>query len=95
MHNVIQLFLDANTILLMRKWNHAFLLLVIVLVWKKQIASLSEDNIFLKKQTRWSNDKTNYYWTQLSQNIGIRQCLADQLFTEKSWYFDQPHPNNC
>ena len=31
MHNVIQLFLAANTILLMRKWNHACFLLVYVI----------------------------------------------------------------
>ena len=39
----VQLFLAANTILLMRKWNHAFLLLAITLAWKWQIASLPED----------------------------------------------------
>ena len=49
MRNVIQLFLAANTILLMRKWNHAFLLLVIALVWKWQITSLPE-YIFLKNK---------------------------------------------
>ena len=43
MRNVVQLFLAANTILLMRKWNHAFLLLAIALAWKWQIASLPED----------------------------------------------------
>ena len=40
MCNVVQLFLAANAILLMRKWNHAFLLLAIALAWKWQITSL-------------------------------------------------------
>ena len=43
MRNVIQLFLAADTILLMRKWNHTFLLLAIALVWKWQITLLPED----------------------------------------------------
>ena len=43
MRNVVQLFLAAKTILLMRKWNHAFLVLAIALAWKWQIASLPED----------------------------------------------------
>ena len=54
--------------------------------------------LFIKKQTGWLNDKKNY-WTWLSQNIVICQCLADQLFasvdlltTDKSWYFAQPRP---
>ena len=41
--NVVQLFLAANTILLMREWNHAFPLLAIAFAWKWQIASLPED----------------------------------------------------
>ena len=53
MSNVAQLCLVANIILLMRKWNHAFLFLAIVLAWKWQIASQ-----IIKKQTRWSDDKT-------------------------------------
>ena len=43
MRTVIQLRLAANNFLLIRKWNHAFLLFGIVLEWKWQIASLSED----------------------------------------------------
>ena len=31
MHNVIQMFLAANTILVMRKWNHSCSLLVYVI----------------------------------------------------------------
>ena len=42
--------------------------------------SLRFPNIFIKKQTWWSNDKTVCYWTPLSQNIVICQCLTDQLF---------------
>ena len=34
MHNIIQLCLAANNILLMHKWNHTFHLLVITIVWK-------------------------------------------------------------
>ena len=41
MCTVVQLCLVANYILLMRKRNHAFLLLVIALVRKWQIASSS------------------------------------------------------
>ena len=53
MRNVIQLFLAANTILLMRKWNHAFLLLAIALAWKWQIASLPEDISWNVKLWSW------------------------------------------
>ena len=78
MCNVVQLCLAANNIRLMRKGNHFFLLLAITLAWKWQIASLPED---IRQKTNaviecWNNN----YWTQLSQNIVICQCLADQLF---------------
>ena len=43
MRNAVQLCLAANNILHMHKGNRAFLLLVIALVWKWQIASLNED----------------------------------------------------
>ena len=43
MRNVVLICLAANNILLMRKWNQAFLLLVIALRWKWQTASLPED----------------------------------------------------
>ena len=56
MSNAVQLCLAANNILLMRKWNHDFLLLAIALAWKWQIALLPK--IFIYKQTRWSNEKT-------------------------------------
>ena len=54
--NVVQLFLAANTILLMRKWNHAFSFLQLLL--RENGRSLRFSKIFLKKQTQRSNDKT-------------------------------------
>ena len=54
MFNVVQLCLAANNILLVRKWNHAFLLFAIAVSWKWQIAW----QVIIKKQTQWSNDKT-------------------------------------
>ena len=54
MFNVVQLCLAANNILLVCKWNHAFLLLAIAVSWKWQIAW----QVIIKKQTQWSNDKT-------------------------------------
>ena len=54
----------------MRKWKHAFLLLTIALKWNWQIASDRFPKIFIKKQTRWSNDKTI-----IDSDC---QCLADQ-----------------
>ena len=41
--NVFQLCLAANNILVMCKWNHCFLLLAIVLVWKWQIVLFPTD----------------------------------------------------
>ena len=40
---LFQLCLAANNILLMHKWNHAFLPLAITLAWKWLIVSLPED----------------------------------------------------
>ena len=40
---LFQLCLAVNNILLMHKWNHAFLPLVITLAWKCLIVSLPED----------------------------------------------------
>ena len=62
MRNVIQLFLAANTILLMRKWNHACSLLVYVsnlchYSRKAARANRFPKIVFIKKQTQWSNDK--------------------------------------
>ena len=60
MRNVVQLCLAnclaANNILLMRKWNHAFSFLRSLLC--KSGRSLRFPKILIKKQTRWSNDKT-------------------------------------
>ena len=43
MHNVVQLCLAANNILLKHKWNHTFLLIVIALALKWEINSHSKD----------------------------------------------------
>ena len=45
MRNVAQLCLAANNILLIRKRNHAFLLLVTALAWKWLIATLPENTL--------------------------------------------------
>ena len=77
MGNVIQLCLATNNILLMRKWNYAFLLLAIALVWKWQIASLPED-IPYKKQTRWSNDNTiiELCYRKISWFVNVMYCVS-------------------
>ena len=60
MHSVILLCLAANNILLMRKWNHTFLPLVICSCVK--VANrLTYWRYSLKKQTHRSNDKTIFY----------------------------------
>ena len=64
MRNVVQLFSAANTILLVRKWNHACSLLVYVIsviTPGRQRAQTAFRRYYLfkkKKQTQWSNDKT-------------------------------------
>ena len=77
MGNVIQLCLATNNSLLMRKWNHAFLLLAIALVWKRQIASLPED-IPYKKQTRWVNDNTiiELGYRKISWFVDVMYCVS-------------------
>ena len=84
---VSQLCLAAKNILLMHKWNHAFLLLVIALAWKWQS--------FIKK-TKLVNKREDNYWTLLLQFMVIYHCLTDQLFdllaTDKLQYFAQPCP---
>ena len=40
--------------------------------------SLHFTKIFIKKQTRWLNDKTINYWTWLLQNFVICQCQISQ-----------------
>ena len=56
MCNAVQQCLAANNILLMCKGNHAFLLLAIARV--KMADCFASQGYSLKKQTRWSNDKT-------------------------------------
>ena len=72
-YNVVQLFLAANTILLMHRWNHAFLLLAIAVL--KNGRSLRFPKIFLKKQTRWSNYKTiiELGYRKISWLVGVSQ----------------------
>ena len=75
----------------MRKRNHAFLLLVIVLAWKWH------PGIFIKKKTNSVIEWENNYWTRLSQNIVICHCLADELFA-RHWQiaiFRSTLSNNC
>ena len=73
-------------IILFCSWNHIFLPLVITLPWEMADPLASQR----------SNDKT--YWTRLSQNIVICQCLSrrstiiDPLPTDKiSQYVAQLH----
>ena len=58
MRNVTQLCLATNNILLSRIWNHAFLLLAISVLCENG-RSIRFPKIFIKNQTRWSNDKTS------------------------------------
>ena len=62
MGNVVQLFLAANTILLMRKWNHACSLLVhvisVITPGRQRALTAFRRYYLLEKQTQWSNDKT-------------------------------------
>ena len=85
MCNAVQQCLAANNILLMRKENRAFLLLAIALAWKMADLFASQ-GYSLKKQTRWSNDKTIIA-------LGYRKISSiDLLATDKSRYFGQPRP---
>ena len=64
MRNFVQLCLVANDILLMRKWNHAFLLLAMALVWKWQLPT----DIYQKTNsvTEWIRQIViiiYYYWS--------------------------------
>ena len=76
MRNAVQLCLAANNILLLRKETVLFSFLRSLL--RENGRSLRFPRIFIKKQTRWSNDKTI---TELGyRNIVTCQSLADQLF---------------
>ena len=77
MHNIVQRLLAAN-ILLMYKWNHAFLLIVFALAWKWQI--------FIKKQTWWFTDKA------IIELGCLADKWFAPLATDKSRYFAQPRP---
>ena len=76
MRNVVQLFWAANTILLMRKWNHAFSFLWSLL--RENGRSLRFLKIFLKKQTQWLNDKTiiELGYRKISWFVSVSQCLG-------------------
>ena len=75
----------CNNIPLISKWNLAFLLLAITLAWNWQLPK----KYFIKnKLGDWV---INYYWTRLSQNIVICQCLTDQLLPQPSASAN----NNC
>ena len=101
MRNVVQLCLAANNILLMSKRNHAFLLLAIVLAWRKADRFASR---------RWSlkNKLGDRMIKELLNSVIVKYrdlpvsrtsiiCLSfrlrqiiDLLATDKSRYFAQP-----
>ena len=92
MRNAIQPCLAANNILQMRKETVLFSFLGSLL--RENGRSLASQGYSIKnKLSVRLNDKTNYYWTRLLQNIVIflrlRQII-DLLATDKSWYFAQP-----
>ena len=97
--------LAANNILLLRKGNRAFLLLVIALAWKWQIASLPNARIFIddKLSVRMIKQLLNsviakYRDLSLSRrsiiSFSLRlRLIIDLLATDcKSRYFAQPRP---
>ena len=99
MRNVVQLFLAANTILLMCKWNHACSLLVYVIsviTPGRQRANRFPKILFIKKQTQWSNDKTiiELSYRQISWFVSVSQInyFASAFSFGKSRYFTQPRP---
>ena len=98
-----RLYLASNTILLMRKWNHAFLLLAIALAWKWQIASLPGryslknklgDRMikqFLNSVVAKYRDLSVSRRSIICLSLRLRQII-DLLATDKSRYFAQPRP---
>ena len=104
MHNVIQLFLAANNILLMHKWNHACSLLVYVISvyysWKAARVNHFPKILFIKKQTKWWNDKTiiELGYRKISWFVSVSQidylpqpsASANNWSTDKWRYFAQP-----
>ena len=101
--------LAINNVLLMRKWNHSFLLLVIALAWKWQIASLTiQRAIFNKKQAgdRMIRQLLNsvlakYRYFSVSRRSII--CLSCRLRPNYNWsarhwqimIFCSTSSNNC
>ena len=83
MRNVVQLFLAANTILLMRRWNHACSLLVYVIsvITPGRQRVLTAFRRYYLLKNKLSDRMKKNYWTQLSQKyVTICQCLADQIY---------------
>ena len=77
MRNVVQLCMAANNILLMRKWNHAFLLPVITRAWKMsdRFQSMS---LFI--ENKLGDRMIKRLLNSVIANIVVFQCVADQLF---------------
>ena len=89
MHNGVQLRLAANNILLVRKWNLAFLLLAIA--WRENaLTTLPEDDHWKKKKLR--DRMIKQFWTRFYRKISwsVRRLreIIDLLATDKSRYFD-------
>ena len=83
MHNGVQLRLAANNILLVRKWNLAFLLLAIA--WRENaLTTLPEDDHWKKKKTPWPDDKTILN-SILSQNIVICPKAEGNNWSTRHW----------
>ena len=121
MRTVFLLCLATNDILLMRKWNHAFLPLAIAFAWKWQLDSrasrkrkhwgrewsLRFQKIFIKKQTRWSNDKTiiKLSYRKISWFVSVSQLkyLPQPSVSANNWsarhwqitIFCSTSSNNC
>ena len=95
MHNVV----DSTCVLLQIiscscvNETTLFSFLGIALAWKWQIALQ-----IIKKQTRWSNDKTifiidpGYHLKYCDFFLLLFASAFDLLATDKSWYFAKPHP---
>ena len=76
--NVFQLCLAANNILVMCKWNHCFLLLVIVLVWKWQIVLFPTDKSWYFAQpgpviVNIKSGIVHLWWLKLKKGVFV--CL--------------------
>ena len=106
MRNVVQLFLATNTILLVRKWNHAcssLVYVISVITSGRQLAPTAFRRYYLLKN-KLSDRMTKQFLNSVSQNIVICQrrsiiCrsrrlrqIVDLLATDKSRYFAQPLP---